>query len=253
MVKLEIENRLAWIGLARTEKRNAMNEAMLEAIEHALEQALKDSAVHALILCAQGDFFSAGADLRSMQKAANLSLADNQAQAQQLARVLAAWQQSPKPTLCLVQGPAYGGALGFIAASDYVIASPQAKFCFSEAKLGLIPAVISPYILAVMGFKTCKSLFLSAQPFDVYQAQNYGLVDEIVEQDALKHRATSYAQAWLRHHPTTLATIKAWLEEIKMEKMGPELQQKTAKKLAEVRMTTEAQTALRHFFQEKQK
>lgn len=245
MIILEIKEKIAWITLNRVDKHNAFNEELLHALGQSIAQAIADKQVRVLILAAKGRFFSAGADLHAMQRAATLAAADNVAQAQQLADILSSWHQSPKPTISLVQGPAYGGALGFIAASDLVIASPHAKFCFSEAKLGLIPAVISPYVLQVLGYKACKRLFLSAETFAVQQAQDLGLVDHISEQ--LEQEAASQAQVWINHPQTTLATLKSWLHEIYLQDIDATLIQKTAEKLAEVRMHADAQQRLNAF------
>lgn len=249
MIILEIKEQIAWITLNRVDKHNAFNEELLAQLGTCINQALADNHVRVLILAAKGRYFSAGADLVSMQRAATLTPAENVAQAQQLADLLACWQQSPKPTISLVQGPAFGGALGFIAASDLVIASPDAKFCFSEAKLGLIPAVISPYILQTLGYKQSKRLFLSAETFDAKLAQSLGLVDEICQFEEQQAKASAHAQLWIQHPAATLATIKAWLHEIYPANISPELSQKTAKKLAEVRMQPEAQQRLLAFLQ----
>jgi methylglutaconyl-CoA hydratase len=251
MIIYQIKQKTAWISLNRLDKHNAFNEDLLTNLSQAIQDALEDPEVQTLILSAHGRFFSAGADLNSMQQAAKRSQTDNEAQALQLAKTISLWHQSPKPTLCIVQGPAFGGALGFIAASDYVIASPDAKFCFSEAKLGLIPAVISPYILQVLGFKMTKRLFLSAEQFNAHSAQSYGLVDEIVENDQLISQAENYIQAWLSYPSATLSCIKTWLTEIYQEPIDAHLIEKTAKKLAEVRMTKEAQQGLMRFLNAK--
>lgn len=236
-----------WIGLNRLDKHNAFSQELLLQLTSAIQQGLNKSDIKAMVLHASGRFFSAGADLQDMQHAAELDVQDNIQHAQLLADSLALWHQSHKPTLCLIQGSAFGGALGFIAASDVALATPEAKFCFSEAKLGLIPAMISPYILQNMGYKTTKRLFLTAETFDAEFAQKHQLIDEVVGKDLLDIRAKHYLKHWSTLPPQTLAEIKAWLSDIKYEPIGPALIDKTAAKIAEVRTGEIAQQRLGQF------
>lgn len=251
MILTEYHNNVFFITLNRIEKHNAFNEELLDELQTAIESGLKNDEVKALVLKANGRFFSAGADLNSMRNAATLNPEENTANAQQLADVLFLWHQSPKPTLCLIQGSAFGGALGFIAASDVAIATPEAKFCFSEAKLGLIPAVISPYILETIGFKPTKRLFLSAETFDAKTAKTIKLIDEVTSIENLQQYANDYLQQWLCHETETLQTIKKWLFTIQNQKINHELTEKTAKKLASIRNTPIAKKRLHNFLEAK--
>jgi methylglutaconyl-CoA hydratase len=236
-----------WISLQRIDKHNAFNEALLDELQTMIQQGIDNSEVKALVLCAEGRFFSAGADLHSMQTISHAPLDENIAQAKQLADVLYLWHHCPKPTLCLVQGSAFGGALGFIAASDYSIASSHAEFCFSEAKLGLIPAVISPYILETMGKKATKRFFLSAEKFSAQTALQYQLIDEVVEFNDLQTSAQTMLTHWLQLPTDTLATIKSWLQDIALHPIDEAMTLYCAQKLAEVRMSSTAQHLLQIF------
>jgi methylglutaconyl-CoA hydratase len=247
MVLTELKDKIFWIILNRVEKHNAFNEELLDNLHQAIQNGLHEKEAKILALRANGHFFSAGADLQSMKKASSLPLPENIAQAQQLANVLAAWHQSSKPTFCLIQGSAFGGALGFIAASDMSVATTDVKFCFSEAKLGLIPAVISPYILEVIGLKCTKRLFLSAETFNATQARDFGLIDEVLDEKLCLDLCMDILKPWTQHESETLSCIKHWLMEIHDLDIDSSLIKKTAEKLAEVRLSPIAKTRLNAF------
>ena len=247
MIITEQRQQQWWIGLNRLNKHNAFSQQLLQQLSEAIQQGLDKSDVKALVLHAHGRFFSAGADLQDMQQAALLETNQNRQHAQVLAESLHLWHKSHKPTLCLVQGSAFGGALGFIAASDIALASPEATFCFSEAKLGLIPAMISPYILQNMGYKMTKRLFLTAETFTAEFAQQHQLIDEVVNKDELELKAQHYLQHWNELPSQTLAEIKNWLDEIKHRPIEQTLVNRTATKIAEVRTGEIAQQRLAQF------
>ncbi len=252
-IKYNCDQKILWITLSRVEKRNAFNSILLDELMQAIQMGIDLHEVQAICLSAEGDYFSAGADLDTMKNIANQDWDTNLANAKQLADVLLAWYQCPKPTLCIVQGDAYGGALGFIAASDYVIANEQTRFCFSEARLGLIPAIISPYILETMGYKTTKKLFLSAQVFSAKDALNHELVDEIMPNYELQSRAEILLKNWTELPKEALQTIKPWLNSIKNQTIDAHLSNQTAEKLARIRTTPIAQELLNTFLQSKHK
>lgn len=243
----DIRDHALWIGLNRTDKGNAFNDALIAELEQVILAGLDDQEIKALCLYAHGQIFSAGADLAWMLAAQHMNEAQNIAQAKRLADVLYLWYQSPKPTLCLIQGNAYGGALGFIAASDYSLALRATHYCFSEVKLGLIPAIISPYILETLGPKKTKQLFLSAEKFDTQQALLTGLIDEIVEQNDLEPRATAILKTWTAHPSFALEQIKPWLQSIENETINAALIEKTAQQLAKIRSTKDTKDRLNAF------
>ena len=251
MIISNIENNVLSISLNRIDKHNAFNSELLTTLHEMILQGIGDADVKAIVLKANGRFFSAGADLAEMQAAAKLPMPDNIAHAKQLADTLATWHQSPKPTLCVVQGSAFGGALGFIAASDVAIAAPNAKFCFSEAKLGLIPAVISPYILEVMGLKITKRLFLSAEIFTADHALQYQLIDAIVSENDLQTYTEHCTQNWTQLPTEALGAIKRWLASIHKQPITEALQLRTAEQLARMRTHPIAQQKLQEFLKSK--
>ncbi len=174
---------IAQLQLNRPERRNAFDAEMIEAMLAALEQV--DSALmqaeqpcRVLWLSAVGEDFSAGADLGWMQRMVALSEADNLADAERLGLLLQRLDQCPLPTLVSVQGRAFGGALGLIACCDIALASNDARFCFSEVKLGLIPALISPYIQRAMGTRQARRYILSAETFNARRAEQLQLIHQ---------------------------------------------------------------------------
>lgn len=252
-IQYHCENQILRISLNRPEKRNAFNAILLDELWQTILMGIDEPDIKAICLKAEGDFFSAGADLKTMQQLGSQSFDENLNNAKQLADVLLCWYQCPKPTLTIVQGNAYGGALGFIAASDYVIAQEQAQFCFSEARLGLIPAVISPYILETMGYKNCKKLFLNAENFNAQDAYRFQLVDEVLPAYELDARALRILENWVHLPHEALQTIKPWLNTIKLEKIDEKLSYQSAEKLAKIRATSTAQFQLQQFLKSKSK
>jgi len=252
-IKYECHHQVFWITLSRVEKRNAFHPVLLDELLQALQMAIDLSEVQAICLQAEGDFFSAGADLDTMKNMAQANWEENVANAKQLADLLLAWHNCTKPTLCVVQGNAYGGALGLIGASDYVIADEQAQLCFTEVRLGLIPAVISPYILETIGMKATKKLFISAQNFSAQEALHYQLFDEIMPAYELEARSEIILSQWTQLPKEAVQIIKPWLFEIKDAPIDERLSLKTAEKLAKTRTTPTAQQLLKAFLNSKMK
>lgn len=252
-IEYQYDQHILWISINRVEKRNAFDAVLLDELWQTIQMGIDEPDIKALCLKAEGEYFSAGADLNTMKKLATQNFDENLNNAKQLADVLLGWYQCPKPTLTIVQGNAYGGALGFIAASDYVITQEQAQFCFSEVRLGLIPAVISPYIIETMGYKACKKLFLNAQNFNAVEALNFQLVDEVMPAYELEARSERILENWVALPQNALQSIKPWLHDIHHQKIDETMAHKTAEKLAKIRATSEAQFHLQQFLQSKSK
>lgn len=172
---------VAQLWLKRPEKANAFSLELIRELTQTFKELLA-RAVRALVLRADGKHFSAGADLAWMQAAAKLSAEENAAQAKELQDMLQALADLPFPTIAIVQGSCYGGALGLVACCDSVFVQPSAKFCLSEVRLGLLPAIILPFLLARMQPGFVKRMALTAQPFGAGAAIASGLADVIIEQ-----------------------------------------------------------------------
>lgn len=229
------EQGIAWLILNRPDKANAFDDQLIQALTQALNQAIDNPEIQTIVLKANGKHFSAGADLDWMKRMAKASFEANQQDAEQLATLLHTLYHCPKPTLAQVQGAAYGGGLGLIAACDIAIAETQATFCFSEVKLGLIPATISPFIIQTMGSKAAKWLFMSADPFDALQAQALHLIHHCVPLAELDRFTQDYAKKLTALPTEAVKACKALVQTVSQHPIDTRLLKLTATLLAKQR------------------
>ena len=206
-------NGVARLTLNRPDKRNALNRATLAALGTELERCKHDPEVRVVQLTGAGKVFTAGADLNEMQAQADATEADNVEHAQVLAKVLAALYDLPKPTLARVNGDGFGGALGLIAACDIVVAAEDAKFAFTEVRLGIIPAVISPFVLGKIGESVALRYFLSAEVFSAATLRQLGLAHEVVPASALDHTCEALIAELMKGAPGAQAEAKKLIRE----------------------------------------
>ena len=235
------------ITFNNTAKHNAFDDEMLAELDEAIDQALNQTDIHVIMIQAKGRHFSAGADLGWMQRMVNMDEQDNRADALKFAKTLHKLYQSPKPTLALAQGATYGGGIGILATCDHVFVSEQAKFCFSEVSLGLIPAVISPYIVQAIGGRIANALFLSADVFYASQALDMHLVHRIVPEADLSSQGLAHAKKLASMPIQALQQAKALVRYVQTKPIDSELINYTADKIAQIRVSKEAQDAL-HLF-----
>lgn len=179
-IDLQRRGAVAWLALARPEVHNAFDAGLIGALNTVLDALAADDGVRALVLTGQGSTFSAGADLHWMRGMAKASEAENLADSLELARLMRTLNFFPKPTIARVNGSAYGGGVGLVACCDIAIAVEGAKFSLSEAKLGLVPAVISPYVVAAIGARQARKLFQTAEVFEAPEATRIGLLHRCV-------------------------------------------------------------------------
>ena len=184
-IRMSRRGGVAEIELARPAVHNAFDAALIAELTDALDHVADDPGVRALVLTGSGSTFSAGADLHWMRGMAAASEHENRADSLRLARLMHTLNFLPKPTIARVNGSAYGGGVGLVACCDIAIGVDGAKFSLSETKLGLVPAVISPYVVAAIGPREARRLFISAEVFDAAQAARIGLLHECVAADAL--------------------------------------------------------------------
>ena len=177
---VEVRNGFALLSLARPDVHNAFDETLIRELTGTLAALAADDDVRAVVLTGNGPSFCAGADLNWMKKMAAYSRAENVADAEGLAEMLRMLHAMPKPTIARVHGAAFGGGVGLVACCDIAIAAQDATFALSEAKLGLIPATISPYVIEAIGARMARRYFLSAERFDAAEAYRIGLVHDIV-------------------------------------------------------------------------
>lgn len=252
LFRIERHGPLAELILTRPERHNALNAALITGLQEALDdlghahgQPIAQRP-HALILRAEGAHFCAGADLDWMRSLAHRDFEHNREDARQLARLLHTLSRLPMPTLALVQGAAYGGALGLIAACDMAIAAEEARFCLSEVRLGLVPAMISPYVVRAIGLRQCQRYMLSAEPFDAITACRLGLVHETAHGSALLQRGRHLAERLCQNGPEAMKETKRLLGHLALD--PDRFEQICVDTLARVRVTPEAQEGMQAFF-----
>lgn len=244
---VETQNHVHFITLNRIEKHNAFDDQLLADLQITLDKAIADPEVRVIILKANGKHFSAGADLSWMQRMAQFSEAENLADAKLLAHVMYTLHHSPKPTIAMVHGAAFGGGAGLVAACDIAITAMTARFCFSEVKLGLIPAVISPYVIKALGARAATALFMSADIFDAKRAYELQLVHHCVPEDELLAYTSNYAQHMAQLAPEAVRASKALVRQVANLPINDELQHMTAALIAKQRVSAEGQHGLQAF------
>lgn len=237
----------ATLTLNRPELHNAFDDALITELTTALRELEANPEVRVVILAANGKSFSAGADLNWMRRMADYSDAENLADSRALAELMATLNHLAKPTIALVQGAAYGGGVGLVACCDIAIATPRASFCLSEVKLGLIPAVISPYVVAAIGERAARRYCLTAERFDATEALRLGLVNEIVEEEALRGTAARFSTALLENGPAAISAAKELVFQVARQPLGAELREATARRIASIRASQEGREGLSAF------
>lgn len=236
----------------RQEVRNAFDDALIEQLIEALGQVADDSQARVLVLRSEGRHFSAGADLNWMRRMAGNSEADNLADAKQLAELMHRLDQLPIPTIALVQGAAFGGAVGLAACCDMVIASREAQFCLSEVKIGLIPAVISPYVVRAISERQSRRYFLTAEAFSAERAEQLGLVHQVVDSDAqLAPAAEQFCALLANNSPQGIAESKRLIGDVSGHQIDTAVIELTAERIAKIRVSAEGQEGLSAFLEKR--
>lgn len=243
----EVQDHVCYLTINRVNKHNAFDNHLLAEMQSQLNAALDDSNIRVIVLKANGTHFSAGADLGWMQRMANYSAEENLKDTMVLGNLMYSLNQSPKPTIAMIQGSAFGGGAGLAAACDIAIAATTARFCFSEVKLGLIPAVISPYVVKAMGERTAQMLFMSAEIFDAPRAQSLNLVQHCVPEDNLLEFTMEYAKKITMNAPEAVTISKQLVRYVADKKMDEELVYYTASLIAQKRISAEGQQGLKAF------
>ncbi|SEH58679.1 enoyl-CoA hydratase-related protein [Magnetospirillum fulvum] len=238
---------VAIVTLARPEVHNAFNERMIADLSSALSALGKDKTVRAVVLAADGASFSAGADLDWMRRSAAYAPAENLADAEGLAELMRVLNSLPKPTIARVQGAALGGGVGLVACCDIAIAVDSAVFCLSEVRLGLIPAVISPYVIAAIGARAARRWFLTAERFVAAEALRLGLLHRVVEADDLDPAIEEMLAALLAGAPEAQAAAKDLIFAVSDRPVSPALIADTTRRIAERRAGAEGREGIAAF------
>lgn len=241
---------VAVVLLNRAAKRNAFDELMIAGLKDAFETLKGADHVRIVFLKAMGSVFSAGADLDWMKRQGERTQHDNEADALELARMLKALHDLPQFTVALVDGPAMGGGAGLVAASDYAVATRRAQFRFTEVRLGLTPATISPYVVEAIGARNTRAFFASALAIDVDTAKHIGLVHEVVEDEAaLEDAMKRLSGLAFENAPGAVADSKALVRAVTGEELDDKLLKETAKRIAARRASPEGREGVTAFFE----
>ncbi|MFC4258993.1 enoyl-CoA hydratase/isomerase family protein [Marinobacter lacisalsi] len=239
------------ITLNRPDKRNAFDDRIINELTGALQAAGSNPDCRVVVLAGEGKHFSAGADLNYMKRTAQLSQQENIDDARRLAELMQTLDRLDRPTLCLVQGAAYGGALGLICAADIAIGTDSSQFCLSEARLGITPAAIGPYVVRTLGQRHARRYFQSAEVIHSGRALDLGLIHERVADDELDTKADEIITALLRNGPVAMAAGKALVTEVSGGAISDDIIQYTADVIACLRTGEEGQEGLAAFFEKR--
>lgn len=251
LLKVE-DNGVARLVLNRPQLRNAFDQQVIELLIQQLTHIAADPAIVLVVLEAQGDHFSAGADLNWMARMAENQYSDNKADAQRLAELMHLLYHLPKPTVALIQGAAFGGAVGLAACCDMVFASRDAIFCLSEVKLGLIPAVISPYVVYAIGARAAKRYAISAERFDASTALTLGLVHQLCEDKCqMQQDSLTWITKVISNAPQAMVAAKQLIQQVTNAPLNQTLREKTATLIADIRATDEAREGLSAFLEKR--
>jgi len=249
MLLVEKKDGVARVTLNRPEVRNAFDDALIKLLHEAFVSLAKDQSVRAVVLAGNGPSFCAGADLNWMKRMAGYDFAANQRDAQALADMLAALDRMPKPTIARVHGPAFAGGTGLVAACDIAVGTKEAKFCFSEAKLGLSPATISPHVLRAIGERAARRYFLTAEVFDAEEAFRIGMLSILT--DKLDETIDGLLQHLLAGGPEAMKKIKDLVRAVSSRPLDDALVADTAKRIAEIRVSPEGREGIASFLEKR--
>ena len=247
----DISGGRATLTLNRPDVHNAFGDALIARLTSELQALDSNPDVRAVVLAASGKSFSAGADLKWMQRMADYTEAENLADAQAMAKMMKTLNGLSKPTIARVQGAAFGGGVGLIACCDMAIASEAARFTISEVKLGLIPAVISPYVVAAIGERQARRYVLSAERFDALEAERIGLVHAVVAAEDLDAAVNDLVQAIGSNGPQAVAEAKKMIAYVACRPADDALIAKTASRIARIRVSEEGREGLSAFLEKR--
>ena len=250
-VLVEKTKGVARVTLNRPEVRNAFDDALIARLAEIFRELDADSATRVVLLAGNGTAFCAGADLNWMKRMAGYSYEENVRDAAALAGMLAALDRMAKPTIARVHGPAFAGGTGLVAACDIAIGTPQAKFCFSEAKLGLSPATISPYVIRAIGERAARRYFLSAEIFAAEEAYRIGLLSGLVPDAELDSSIEQLLSHLLAGGAAAHAKIKDLVGAVAGHPVDDALKADTARRIAEIRASPEGREGVASFLEKR--
>ena len=250
-VLLSVERAVATVTLNRPRVHNACDDATIRLLTRTFDAIGRRRDVRVVVLAGRGESFCAGADLAYMKRCAGFSPAENEEDARALARLLFALERLPQPTVARVHGPAYGGGVGLVAACDIAVAAETASFALSEVRLGLIPAVIGPFVIRAIGESWSRRLILTGERFDAEAAARLGLVHEVVPAGALAERSAALAAMLLQGAPDAQRRAKALVAAVSGKPIDEALAGDTARRIAEARASEDGREGITAFLEKR--
>lgn len=249
-IRVRYEDAICRITLNRPDIRNAFNDHMITELNQAIVELSHNENIRTLILDAVGSAFCAGADLNWMKRVVDGTFQENLDDATELANLLWAIESLPIPTIAIVKGPAVGGGVGLVAVCDLVLSTPTAWFALSEVKLGLVPAVISPFLLRRMGDTVCRELFLTGRKLPADEARAVGLVNKIAIEDHIDTACDEIIGLLSTSAPKALTACKHLLGLI-ASRDEENIRHLTARLIAELRVSSEGQEGMKAFLEKR--
>ncbi|PLW84880.1 enoyl-CoA hydratase/isomerase family protein [Halioglobus japonicus] len=246
------ERGVATVTLNRPDKHNAFDDVVIAELRAAFDALAANDTVRVVVLASEGKSFSAGADLGWMKRMAAYDYSDNLADARLLADMLKALYDMPQPTIARVQGAAFGGAVGLVSCCDMAVASERASFSLSEAKIGLIPATISPYVIKAIGERAARRYFTTAERFQAAQALHLGLISELASDNELDNVLNSLISALLQNGPLAVREAKKLVHDVAGQPITPAFVEGTCEAIARIRISEEGQEGLGAFLNKRQ-
>ena len=238
---------VARVYLNRPDVRNAFNDSVIAELTAAFTQFATDSELRAIVLGGHGKAFCAGADLGWMRDMAGYTWEQNRADAQVLADMLWAIYRCPVPVVGRIHGDCYAGGVGLAAVCDVLVAAEGANFCLSEARLGLLPATISPYVIRAMGEQAARRFFITAERFSATEAQAMGLVHEVCGVDDLDAQVDKIVAALVANGPMAVRACKALVQDMAGQPITASLREDCARRIADIRASPEGREGVQSF------
>ena len=249
---IQIQGRVARVFLNRPEVRNAFNDSVITELAETFTRLGNDPGLRAIVLGGHGKAFCAGADLNWMKSMAGYGWEDNRADATRLAEMLWAVYVCPLPVVGRLQGDCYAGGMGLAACCDVLVASEGMHFCLSEAKLGLLPATISPYVIRAMGEQAARRYFVTAERFSVAQAHAMGFVHEVVTADALDAKVDEITALLVANGPAAVKACKRLVQDFAGRDITQDLRAETARRIADIRASDEGREGVQAFLNKRE-
>jgi methylglutaconyl-CoA hydratase len=238
---------VAEVWLNRPDVRNAFNDGVIAELTAAFTTLGADSELRAIVLGGHGKAFCAGADLSWMRAMADYTWDQNRADAQKLADMLWTVWSCPLPVVGRIHGDCYAGGVGLAAVCDVLVAADGMQFCLSEARLGLLPGTISPYVVRALGEQASRRYFATAERFDAARAQALGFVHEVVAPEALDAKVAEIVAALVANGPAAVKACKQLVKDVSAREIGEALRGDTARRIADIRASTEGREGVRSF------